>query len=146
MEIARNKIYPFITVFLCVRDILLDRDSESDDETNRYVVLECVFSRRLQRHTTTTSFFDAHFHTHTNTHTHTHTHDWPTVADRVSGSRFFRVLQIFLTPKEGRKNFLTAKGSRNIRKYFQSVVNVFSCHVSIFYAGIMLHRFSMIRI
>ena len=35
VEIARNKIYPFITVFLCVRDILLDRDRESDEETDR---------------------------------------------------------------------------------------------------------------
>ena len=87
MEIALNKIYPFTYVFLCVRDILLDRDRVSEDETDGYVVLKCVFSRRLQRHTTTTSFFDAHFHTHT--HTHTHTHDWPTVADRSSGSRFF---------------------------------------------------------
>ena len=43
MEIARNKIYPFITVFLCVRDILLDRDRESDEETDRYVVLKSFF-------------------------------------------------------------------------------------------------------
>ena len=39
MEIARNKIYPFINVFLCVRDILLDRDIDLNDETDRYVVL-----------------------------------------------------------------------------------------------------------
>ena len=47
----------------------------------------CVFSWRLQRHTTTTSL------SHTHTLTHTHTHDGPTVDARSSGSRFFGFLQ-----------------------------------------------------
>ena len=103
MEIARNKIYPFITVFLCVRDILLDRDRESDEETDRYVVLKCVFSRRLQRHTTTTSFFDAHFHTHTHTHTLTHMtgQQWLTGQVVPDFSGFANIFD----PKEGRKFF-----------------------------------------
>ena len=95
-EIARNKIYPFVTVFLCVRDILLDRDGESDEETDRYVVLTCVFRGDFngtppQRRSSTLTFTL----TLTHTHTHTHTHDWPTVADRSSGSRFFGFCKYF---------------------------------------------------
>ena len=77
----------------------------------------CVFSRRFQRHNTTTSFFNAHFHTHT--HTHTHTHDGPTVAARSSGSRFFGFCKYFLTTC-GQQDFLTDRGSRISEKDFQT--------------------------
>ena len=92
MEIARNKIYPFTYVFLCVRDILLDRDRVSEDETDGYVVLKCVFFAETST---------AHHHnvvlrrSLTHTHTHTHTHDWPIVADGSSGSRFSGFAIIF---------------------------------------------------
>ena len=82
------------------------------------------FFRRLQRHNTTTSFFNTLTFTITHSHTHTHTHDWPTVADRSSGSRYFSGFANIFDPKEGSQVFLTARGSRNIRKYFQSVKNV----------------------
>ena len=91
----------------------------------------CVFSRRLQRHTTTTSFFNAHFHTHT--HTHMTGQRWLTGQVVPDFSGFANIFD----PKEVARNFLTARGSRNIRKYFQSVKNVSVVYVYI-YAGIML--------
>ena len=68
MEIARNKIYPFITVFLCVRDILLDRDRESDEETDRYVVLKCFFAETSTAHHHNVVLRRSLSHTHTLTH------------------------------------------------------------------------------
>ena len=85
-----------------------------------------------------------HFHTYTHAHTHTHTYDWPTVADRSSGSRYFSGFANNFDPKKGCKKCLTARGSRNIRKYFQSVKNVSFVYVY-FDAGIMLHLPGYVR-
>ena len=83
-------------------------------------------------------------HTHTHTHTNTHTHDRPTVAYRSSGSRgVFRVFANNFLTTCGRQVFLTARGSRNIRKYFQSVTNVFCCLCLYMYAGTMLQKFKV---
>ena len=72
-----------------------------------------------QRRSSTHSLSRSH------THTRTHTHDWPTVADRSSGSRDFSGFANIFDHKGGSQEFfLTDRGSRNIRKYFQSVKNV----------------------
>ena len=55
------------------------------------------------------------------TFTHTHTHTWRANSGwQVKWFQIFRVLQIFLIPKEGRKNFLTDRGSRISEKDFQT--------------------------
>ena len=83
-------------------------------------------------------------HSHSQTHTPTHTHDRPTVAYRSSGSRgFFSGFANIFDPKRVGKNFLTAWGSHNIRKYFQSVTNVFCCLCLYMYAGTMLQKFKV---
>ena len=89
-------------VLLYVPEIFLfSRDRELDMWIERY-----VFFRRLQRHNTTTSFFN----TLTFTHTHTHTHDWPTVAAGSSGSRnFFGFCKHFLTTC-GQQEFFDRQG------------------------------------
>ena len=103
----------------------------------------CVFSRRFQRHTTTTSFFNAHFHTHT----HTHTHDGPTRDARSSGSRFFGFNKKYFDPKRGSQEFFGRQGVTYIRKRLQTC-NCFQLFMFIFFfnAGIMLRMYSIIRI
>ena len=88
-----------------------------------------------------------HSHTHKHKHNHSHTHAWPTEAAEkwFQRSFFSGFANYFLTTCGQQEFFGPARGSRNIRKYFQSVINVFSCLCLYFYAGIMLHRFSMIR-
>ena len=64
----------------------------------------CFFSETSTSQSHNVVLQHTHFHKHT--HTHTHTHDWPTVADRSSGSR--RVsgfANIFFDPKKGLQVF-----------------------------------------
>ena len=86
----------------------------------RDMCFEMCFFRRLQRHNAATSFF--YTLTFTNTLTHSCTHE---EADKWF--QIFRVLQIIFDHMWSARVFWTARGSRNIRKYFQSVINVFSC-------------------
>ena len=81
--------------------------------------------------------------TFTHTHTHTHTHDWPTVADRSSGSRFFRVLQIFWTTCGQQEFFRPPGGHATYENIILRELIVSFCLY--FYAGIMLQGF-VIRI
>ena len=105
----------------------------------------CVFFRRLQCHNTTTSFFNTLTFTHTHTHTLTHMTGQQWLIGQVVPD-IFRVLQIFLT-KKGSASFLTARGSRISKKDFQTC-KCFQLFMYVFFfdAGIMPHRFSMIRI
>ena len=43
--------------------------------------------------------------THSLSQSHTHTHDWPTVADRSSGSRYFSGFANIFDPTKGRQVF-----------------------------------------
>ena len=116
-------MYPFSCGFLCERDILLVRDREEDMETDSYVFF--LETSTSQHHNVVLH----HTHTLTNTLTLTHTHDWPTVAStgQVVPEEFFGFCNLFLTEKGRQEFFWAARGSRNIRKYFQSVANVFFC-------------------
>ena len=92
--------------------------------TERYV---CVFffgdfnvttpPRRSSTHSLSQS------HTHTRTLTHMTGQQWLGGQVVPDFSGFANIFD----HKEGRKKFLTDRGSRNIRKYFQSAINVFSC-------------------
>ena len=79
-----------------------------------------------------------HTFSHTHTHTHTLTHDWPTVADRSSGSGYFSgFAKVFFRPPGGHAIY------ENIILR-ELIVSFYLCLY--FYAGIMLQRYSIIRI
>ena len=107
VEIARNKIYPFTYVFLCVRDILLDRDRVSEDETDRYEVLKCVFRGDFNG---TPPQCRISMLTHTHTHTHTLTHmtgqQWLTGQVVPDFSGFANIFD----PKRGSQEFFDRQG------------------------------------
>ena len=84
----------------------------------------CFFAETSTTHHCNVVLQQTHFHKHTHTLTHMTGQQWR-IGQVVPD--IFRVLHIFLTRKRVGKFFLTARGSRNIRKYFQSAINVFSC-------------------
>ena len=140
--------------FCCIfvrYSVYLAIEKEIDMRIERYVFFRrCVFfseTSTSRRRNVVRVYTHKHTHSLKHTHQHTHTHvtgqQW--LAGRVGPAEFFQVLQIFFDHKWSARIFWTARGSRNIRKYFQSVTNVFSCLCLYFYAGIMLQRFSMIR-
>ena len=105
-------MYPFSCGFLCERDILLVRDREEDMETDSYVFFSETSTS--QHHNVVLQ------HTHFHIHTHTHTHDWPTVADRSSGSRYFSGFANIFGPQVVSKNFLDRQGVMQHTKILSS--------------------------
>ena len=89
---------------MLINSVLLCFGTTIDIETECYVFLsEMCFFRRLQRHTTTTSFFNTLTFSHTQTLTHTHMTGQRWLAGQVVPD-FSGFANIF-DPKEGRKNF-----------------------------------------
>ena len=119
----------FCCGFLCERDILLASDRKFDMRVERYV----FFSETSTSRQFNVVLHHTHTHTLTNTITFTHTHDWPTVASRASGSRgdFSGFANIF-DHKRSARIFQTARGSRNIRKYYPQRVNCFFLFMLVF--------------
>ena len=114
-----NVSVQFVVIYVIERDILLIGDREKDMRIERN-----VFLRRLQRHNTTTSFFTTHTHTLTNTLTLTHTHmtGQPWLVGQVVPEEFFSGFCNSFLDQSGQQNFLAARGSCNIRKYFPQSV------------------------
>ena len=108
----------------------------------------CFFGDEFFSETSTSRYRNVvlqHTHTHTHKHTHTHTHTHmtgqPWLTGQVVPEGFSGFANIFDHKWSARIFFLTARGSRNIRKYLQSVTNVFSCLCLYMYAGTMLQIF-----
>ena len=101
----------------------------------------CVFSWRLQWHTTTTSLLHTHTHTHSHTHTHMAVQQWVRGQVDPDFSGFCNLMR----PNEV-TNFRPPGGHAIYENIIlrELIVSFYLCLY--FYAGIMLQRYSIIRI
>ena len=109
--------------------------------------LRCVFFGGDFNVTTPQRRSSTHSLSQSHTHTLTHTHDWPTVADRSSGSRYFSGFANIFEPEKGSQEFFDRQGVTQHPKIFPECYKCFQLFMYVFFfdAGIMLHLRGYVR-